>query len=112
MRYLVIYRPTVGEEGGMPDPEHMAAMNRLVQEMTAAKVLIGTEPLAPRVQGGRVQLANGVFTVTDEDQRAAGYALLNAGSKAEVIEQCKQFLEVAGDGVTEIRQIVEFGPPT
>ena len=30
---------------------------------------------------------------------------------AEAIELCKQFLQVAGDGVTEIRQVVEFTQP-
>ncbi len=110
MRYLVIYRPSVGEEGGMPDPEHMAAMGKLVEEMTSKGVLIGTEPLTARANGGRVELAGGQFTVTEETERASGYAFLNAASKAEVIEQCKTFLRVAGDGVTEIRQVLEFAP--
>ena len=31
MRYLSIYRPESGQEGGMPSPEHMAAMGRLIE---------------------------------------------------------------------------------
>ncbi len=49
--------------------------------------------------------------VSEETERAAGYALLKADSKAEAIELCKQFLGVMGQGTTEIRQVLEFGPP-
>ena len=110
MRYLVIYRPETGEEGGMPDPAHMALMGKFVEEMTKAGALISTEPLMARANGARVRLSGGKVTVTDEDQRASGYAFLNANSRDEVIEMATQFLKVAGDGVTEIRQVLEFGP--
>ena len=108
MRYLSIYRPSTGQEGGMPDPAHMAAMGKLVEEMTKAGALIKTEPLAARDRCARVELKNGAFSVTDVSERAGGYAFLNAGSRAEAIEQCMQFLRIAGDGVAEIRQVVEF----
>jgi hypothetical protein len=111
MRYLVIYRAEGREEGGAPDPEHMAEMGRYAEEQTRAGVLLGTEPLGVRELGARVRLKDGQFTVSDEAERASGYAFLNAGSREEVIAQCKDFLKVAGDGVTEIRQILEFGPP-
>ena len=39
MRYLSIYRPESGVEGGMPSPEHMAAMGRLIEEWTAKGAL-------------------------------------------------------------------------
>ena len=110
MRCLVIYRSSSHEEGGAPDPQHMAEMGRLVEEMTARGVLLGTEPLAPRDACARVRLNEGQFTVSEENERGSGYAILQAGSKAEVIEHCKTFLKAAGDGVTEIRQIVEFAP--
>ncbi len=110
MRYLTIYRPTAGEEGGTPSPEHMAEMGRLVEEMTAKGLLIKTEPLAPRAAGARVSLKDGRVSVADEPERAGGYAFLNAGSRDEAIELCKTFLQHAGEGVCEVRQIVEFGP--
>ena len=111
MRYLVIWRPETGEEGGMPDPAHMAEMGKLVEEMTKIGSLIATEPLAARANGARVRRSGDSFTVTDEDTRAAGYAFLQAASREEAIELCKQFQGVAGDGVCELRQILEFGPP-
>lgn len=110
MRYLTIYRPTSGQEGGMPTPEHMEAMGKLIEEFTRSGALIGTEPLAVRARCARVELKDGHFTVSDEAVRAGGYAFLNAGSREEAIELCKTFLTVAGDGVTEIRQVMEFAP--
>ena len=111
MRFLSIYRPAGGEEGAMPTPEAMAAMGRLVEEMMAKGALINTEPLAPRSECAIVSRSGGKITVSEAPERMGGYAFLNAASKEEAIEQCKAFLEVAGDGSSEIRQIVEMGPP-
>jgi hypothetical protein len=110
MRYLTIYRPSGGVEGGMPDPAHMAEMNRLIQDMLARGVLVSTEPLTAREHCARITLADGKFTVSDEPNRAGGFAILNFASKADAIEGCKQFLKAAGDGVVEMRQILEFAP--
>lgn len=113
MRYLVIWRPETGEEGGMPDPDHTRAMGELVQDMTARGVLIATEPLAERGKGARLRWADGHYSLSEETERAAGYAFLNAASREAVLEQCEAFLKVAGEGTVEIRQILEFGaPPT
>ncbi|HET6969641.1 MAG TPA: hypothetical protein VFH92_00835 [Phenylobacterium sp.] len=111
MRFLAIYHPESGVEGGMPDPEHMAAMGRLIEEQMKSGTLVDTQPLAPRAQCARVRLADGAFTVSEEPLRAGGYAILNAGSLEEAIEGCKTFLKAAGPGVSEIRQIVDMGPP-
>lgn len=111
MRYLSIFHPESGVEGGMPSPDHMADMSRLIEEWTAKGKLISTEPLTPREDCARVRLADGEFTVTDEAVRAGGFAFLNAGSKEEAIELCKAFLKVSGPGVCELRQILEFAPP-
>jgi len=89
-------------------------MGRLVEDMTAKGALLGAEPLAPRAQCARVKLSNGAFSVSDAGERIGGYAFLEAASKAEAIELCKAFLDVAGDGVSEIRQLHEesdFAPP-
>ncbi len=56
-------------------------MGRLIEEMTAAGSLLGTEPLGlPRAQGARVRLADGAYTVGDELVRAGGFAFLKADS--------------------------------
>ena len=111
MRYLTIYHPEAGEEGGTPAPEHIAAMGRLIEEWTRKGKLISTEPLTPREQCARVRLGeDGQFSVAPETQRAGGFAFLEAGSKEEAVELCKAFLKVAGPGVCEGRQVLEFAP--
>lgn|SRR5579862_1685645 len=110
MRYLCIYRPANGEEGGPPDPAHMEAMGRLVDEWTRKGKLVVTEPLMARNHCAKVRRYNGRHIVTDVEDRASGYAFLNADSREEAIELCKVFLDVAGDGETELRPIMEFAP--
>jgi hypothetical protein len=110
MRYLTIWRPAAWEEGAPPDPANVASMGKLVEEAMAAGQLINTEPLAPRANGARVTLSGGRYTVSDETTLAAGYAFLNAGSREEAIEFCKQFMSYAGDGAVELRQVMEFTP--
>lgn len=110
MRYLTLWRPSSGEEGGMPDPAHMEKMGRMVEEWQAKGKLIVTEPIAMRSTGARVQLSGGDYTVTDEPLRMAGYAFLNADSREEAIELAKTFMSLAGDGEVEIRQVLEFAP--
>jgi hypothetical protein len=109
-RYLTIYRPESGVEGGDPTPEHMAAMMQLIETSTAKGVLISTEPLTPRDKCARLRLSNGEYTVSEETVRAGGFAFLDFASKEAAIEGCKAFLKVAGDGTVEIRQILEFAP--
>ncbi len=111
MRYLCLYRPLTGEEGGMPTPEHMASMNALVEAMTRAGKLIKTEPLGMRSLGAVVRREGGKLTVKAPEERAGGYAFINAGSREELIELIDGFLQVAGDGECEVRQVLEFGPP-
>jgi hypothetical protein len=110
MRYLTLWRPASGEEGGMPDPAHMAEMGKMVEEWQAKGRLIVTEPIGMRATGARVRLSGGTYTVTDEDQRMAGYAFLNAASREEAITLAKTFMAVAGEGEVEIRQVLEFAP--
>jgi hypothetical protein len=111
MRFLALYRPASGDEGVMPDPAHMAQMGKLVEDMMKAGSLIGTEPLAPRAQGASVRRTGDAYAVSDVDDRIGGYAFLEAASREEAIELAKAFLKVAGDGVSELRQIIDMRPP-
>jgi hypothetical protein len=112
MKFLTLYRPESGVEGAAPDAEHMAAMGRLIEEMTANGSLVETGPLAPRAACAKVRLADdGSFSVSDTPDRIGGWAFINAESKEEAIELTKTFLRVAGGGVSELRQVAEFGPP-
>jgi len=110
MRFLSIYKTK--ETGVPPSPEHIAEMGKLIEESMKSGVLIATEGCLPSARGARVRRAGGNVTVTDgpfteSKEVVGGFALLQATSKAEAIEICKDFLKVAGDGECEIREIFE-----
>jgi hypothetical protein len=54
---------------------------------------------------GKVTVVDGPFTEAKEV--IGGFAILQVKSKAEAIEHVKNFLKVAGDGETEIRELYE-----
>jgi len=110
-RYMVIWRPAPGTERGKPPSPEML---ELIQAEQASGVLLASEGLEPSSQGARVRRSKGKVTVTDgpfteTKELIAGYALVNVASLAEAKEHAKRFLELAGDGESEIR--VAFEPP-
>lgn len=115
MRFLSIYK--AAETGVPPTTEHMAAMGKLIEEMSKDGTLISTEGCLPSANGARVRRSGGKQTVTDgpfteSKELVAGFALLEAKSKEHAIELTKRFLAVAGDGECEVRQIAtaeDFG---
>jgi hypothetical protein len=108
MRFLSIYK--TAETNTPPSPEYVAKMQKLVEESMRSGVLLATEGCLPSARGARVRLDGGKVTVTDgpfteSKELVAGFAILRAASKEEAIEITKNFLEVAGGGECEIRQI-------
>ena len=108
MRFLSIYKTK--ETGVPPTPEHMQTMQKLVEEGMKAGWLLATEGCLPTALGARVRSASGNVIVTDgpfaeSKEVIAGFALLQAKSKAEAIQMARDFLKVAGDGECELRQI-------
>jgi hypothetical protein len=110
MRFLSIYK--TAETGVPPTPEKMAEMGKFCEEMAKAGVLLATEGCLPSVTGARVRLSGGKVSVTDgpfteSKELIAGFALLQVKSKEEAVELTKRFLELAGDGEAELRQVFE-----
>lgn len=110
MRFLSIYKSV--ERNGPPTGEEMARMNALVEEMTAAGILLATEGCLPSALGARVRQAAGTVTVTDgpfteAKEVVGGFAILEAESKEHALELTRRFLSVAGDGECEIRQLYD-----
>jgi hypothetical protein len=110
MRFLSIYK--AAERSTPPTPEHMDRMGKLIEESLKAGVLLATEGCLPSALGARVRRSGESLTVTDgpfteSKELIAGFALLQAKSKDEAIELARKFLDVAGDGECEIRQIFD-----
>lgn len=113
MKFLSLYKPAGNRAGTPPSPEHMAEMGKLVEESINAGVLLATGGLLSRAKGGAIVRRSGSeFTVTDgpfteTKELIGGFAVLEAKSKEEAIELSRNFLKVAGDGETELHQIME-----
>ena len=117
MKFLCLYKPSK-PEGTPPTQREMDEMGKLIAEGMKSGSLLATEGCLPSAKGARVRLSGGKYTVTDgpfteSKELVAGFALIQANSKEDAIEQTKNFLKVAGDGETEIRQIfdaADFAP--
>jgi len=112
MRFLSIYKTV--ERNAPPSQEEMAKMGKLVEEGMKAGWLIATEGCLPSALGARVRSSGGKLTVTDgpfteAKEVVGGLAILEANSKEEAIKLAKNFLQVAGDGECELRQLFSEG---
>jgi hypothetical protein len=110
MKFLSMYKSA--EKNAPPSQEEMAKMGKLVEEGMKAGWLLATEGCLPTALGARVRNSSGKLTVTDgpfteAKEVVGGFAILRANSKEEAIQLAKDFLQVAGDGECELRQIFE-----
>ncbi len=110
MKFLSVYKSV--ERGVPPTREEMDKMGKLIEQEMRAGTLLATEGCLPSALGARVRMSGGKVTVTDGPFTEAkevigGFAILQANSKAEAIEMTKRFLEVAGEGECELRQVYE-----
>jgi hypothetical protein len=108
---MMLYKP--GKEiNSLPSKQEMNAIGKLMEEMANAGVLLETGGLQPSSKGSRVKITGGKFTVLDgpfaeEKHLVGGYAIVKANSKMEAIEWAKRFLQVTGEGESEIRPLLE-----
>ena len=110
MRFLCLYKS--GKPEHPPTQQAMAEMGKLIEESMKAGWLLATEGCLPSAAGARVGLSDGKFVVIDgpfaeTKEVVGGFAIIQAKSKEEAIEHIKHFLQVAGGGETEIRQLYE-----
>ena len=104
MKILALYKPA---HQNPPTPEMMAKMNAFIDELSKAGKLIATEgrkagglEVKIRMRKGQLSVTDGPFTEAKE--LVGGFALMNIDSREELITLTKRFLEIAGDGESEI----------
>jgi hypothetical protein len=107
MRFMMLYKPGK-ESDAPPTPREIADMGQLIDEMARAGVLISTGGLQSSSKGVRVSKSGEKITVTDgpfaeTKELIAGFAIVEARSKEHAIELARRFLDVVGEGVSEIR---------
>jgi hypothetical protein len=92
----------------------MATMGKLIEEGMKEGWLLATEGCLPTALGARVRQSDGKLSVTDgpfteAKEMVGGFAILKVNSKQEAIELARKFLQVAGEGECELRQLYEAG---
>ena len=109
MKFLMTYAQTSKTP---PTPEHMAAIAKFSQEMTASGTLLMTGGLQRPTKETQVKLVGGKFSATDgpfaeTKELIDGFALIQAKSREEAIEHARRFMGIAGDGEGEILQVFD-----
>jgi hypothetical protein len=111
MRYLALWRPS--PNAGPPPPEHYAEMGKLIEEMTQKGVLLDTggwDAKGPAIlvknEKGKITVTDGPYTEAKE--LIAGYAVFKVNSKEEAVKWGKRFIEIAGEGYSEMREIPTY----
>lgn len=115
MLFLSLFTPAVAPSGP-PSAEHMAEMGRLIETMSKAGVLVATGGIKSRSTGMKIARRQDRVAVEDGPvagsslMPAAGYALLRAGSREELVRHVQAFLRVAGEGTCEVIEVFEPVP--
>lgn len=114
MRFMVMVRATKAtEDGVMPTTEELAAMGKFNEELAKAGVMLAGEGLQRSAKGARIHFDGDRRTVidgpfTEIKELIAGFWIIQAKSKAEVVEWMKRCPNPTGAiGDLEIRQIFE-----
>jgi hypothetical protein len=109
MKILALYTP---EKHNQPTPEMMAKMNAFIAELMQSGKLIATEGRKAGAPGMKIRMRKGQLSVTDgpfteAKELIGGFALMNVDSREETIALTKRFLDIAGDGESEIIEMFE-----
>ncbi|WP_437816460.1 YciI family protein [Sorangium sp. So ce1078] len=101
-RYMAVHSHDAAEGGAPPTPEQMAAMGRLIEEMSRAGVLLTTEGLQPSAKGARIVSAGGKRTVidgpfTESKELIAGYVIVDVPSLGDAKDIALRYADIVGD---------------
>ena len=113
MKFISIYTIERRAQEEAPDEAMMSAMGQLIGEMQQAGILLdfggvdseGTE-LRVRKSGAQITVTDG--PLTEAKEIVGGFAVLSVASRDEALLWTRRFLEVAGDGTSELHQLAEF----
>src|ERR1700756_615441 len=115
MRFMVMVKASKESEAGeMPSRQLLEDMLKFNEELVKAGMMLAGEGLHPSSKGARVHFSGKKRTVIDgpfpeTKELVAGYWILKARSKEEVIEWIKRCPNpMESDSDIEIRQIFEM----
>jgi len=113
MRFMLMFKgDKAPEPGDVACKQNLPEMKKLMGELKRTGVLISSEGLEGSEKGARVKFTGGKYSVVDgpfaeAKELIAGVCVVEVGSKQEAMGLARKFLEIAGDGESEIRQVME-----
>jgi hypothetical protein len=114
MRFMVLVRASADSEAGvMPSKELMDAMGEFNEQLVNSGAMLGGDGLQASSKGARITFSGGKPAVRQGpfplDGLVAGFWMIQAKSKDEVIELFERCPGPAGngEGEIEIRQVFE-----
>ena len=111
MRFLCLY---TADQLSEPSPQHMAEMGKYVEQQFKAGKLVDTGGLKRRdTDGFSVRRKGGDYSVNQTGApwaAATGWAIIQAPTREQAVADIKEFLSLAGDGVSEVIQISDPMP--
>src|SRR5687767_15036653 len=112
MRFMILVKANKDSEAGvLPDESMLTEMGKYNEELVKAGVMLAGEGLHASAKGARVRYNGSKRTVidgpfTEAKELIAGFWLIQAKSKEEVIEWAKRVPFTEGE--VEIRQVFEL----
>ena len=113
MRFLLMFKgDKPPEPGDAACKQNLPEMKKLMAELKAKRILVSSEGLEGPEKGARVRVTNGKYSVIDgpfaeAKELVAGVCVVEVQSKQQAIDLAQKFLEIAGGGESEIRQVME-----
>src|SRR5215475_16127317 len=100
MRFMMLVKADKDFEAGVPmNPELESAFAKFIADATARGTMVAVGRLLPTSCGVRVRAASGKISVIDgpfaeTKELIGGFAIFELKSKEEVVEHCKQLMQV------------------
>ena len=113
MKVMVISRASKASEAGEMDPEMFAVMDKFIEELINAGIMLDGTGLTPSSRGARVRISGSNRTVTDgpfaeTTELIAGFMIWKVSSLQEAIDWVKKFPNVSTEeSDVEIRPLME-----
>jgi hypothetical protein len=108
MRFMSLWMPA--STSNRNTPQMAAEMEVLIKEMVAKGVMVmtgGWDPHGPCTtqiaQNGEVRTIDGPYAESKE--MIGGFAIMECANLGEVLAWGKRFMKIAGDGISEVRQL-------
>lgn len=121
MRFITIFRSDA-PPSGPPSAEHIAEMQKQIEEAVAAGAMVTTGGIGFReTTGGRITLEKGKVTVETPPRdhggggdggwmAAGGFGIVNAENREALVEQMTKQIRTMGDGSVEFVEYKQFYP--